>query len=183
MSSLRWSETTLRGELRLESPVLCLVMRGEPVEFLGERGGPLRAGNIVAKGLLEPEFVAEEDPPHTTFNATPALTSFTKDATYNNNNNNNIYHIISQYSYLNSNSHIILNISQFKFTYIYIYNPRKDLPSDWFQGGRAIDQRASLRNLDSISSTWVMSPATVTALYPTLWTPSPLDWILLPIFF
>lgn len=83
MSSLTCSETTLRGELRLESPVLCLVIRGEPVEFLGERGGPLRAGNIVAKGLLDPEFVAEEDPPHIIFKETPDLTSFTRDATYN----------------------------------------------------------------------------------------------------
>lgn len=90
MSSLTWSETTLRGELRLERPVLCLVIRGEPVEFLGERGGPLRAGNIEAKGLLDPEFVAD-DPPETTFNATPDFTSFTRDATYNiKNNNNNI---------------------------------------------------------------------------------------------
>lgn len=63
------------------------MIRGEPVEFLGERGGPLRAGNIVAKGLLDPEFVPEEEPPHTRLNATPALASFTKDATYNNNTN------------------------------------------------------------------------------------------------
>lgn len=85
MSSLTWSETTLRGELRLESPVLCLVIRGEPVEFLGERGGPLRAGKIVAKGLLDPEL-APEEPPDTIFKATPAFTSFTNDETYNNSN-------------------------------------------------------------------------------------------------
>jgi len=73
----------LRGELRFDSPVLCLAIRGEPVEFLGERGGPLRAGNIEANGLFDPEFVPEEPPPHITFKATPAFASFTKDVTCN----------------------------------------------------------------------------------------------------
>lgn len=107
MSSLTWSERTLRGELRLERPVLCLVIRGEPVEFLGERGGPLRAGNIEAKGLLDPEFVAEE-PPETTFNATPDLISFTKDATYDRNNN------ISKVTYIiqENSKHYLLFITR-----------------------------------------------------------------------
>lgn len=49
------------------------------------------------------------------------------------------------------------------------------LPGDWFQEAQAIDQRASSRSLDSISSTLVTSPAAVTALYRALETPSP--WI------
>lgn len=68
-----------KGEVKLEGGSLCLEMRGEVEELLGERGGALPAGNMEDKGLLPP-FGLEQLPG--TFRATPDFASFNNDVTY-----------------------------------------------------------------------------------------------------